>query len=410
MHRIGGIAALTLLSLNCSAVAAEVLTYGVTFGARLESGQPSATAFIEVSQAEQRLEQLRLRAPANRYSEFSAEGPLRREGDRVFWNPPAKGGRLNYRVQIEHRRNAKGFDAMVADDYALLRGEDLFPPTAISQMDGSESVSRLVMELPRDWRLLTAWPRDEDGSWRIRNPGRKFDRPTGWLGAGLLGVRRERIAGIQVAVGGPTGQGVQRVSMLALMRWTLPALVELIPGEPPARLALLSAGDPMWRGGLSGPASLYLHAERPLLSEDGTSTLLHELVHVLLPVAAAPDQDWIDEGLAEYLTLRILRDTDTISARRYTRSIERFRQRSAGQQLAGTSAAGAQTARAVVLFHDLDRELLAASDGRQGMPEFATALSALPGPVDLAALRELAVQLGGADAYPSLESAAAVQH
>ncbi|MEZ4290169.1 MAG: hypothetical protein R3E53_06345 [Myxococcota bacterium] len=37
-------------------------------------------------------------------------------------------------------------------------------------------------------------------------------------------------------------------------------------GELPDRLQLVVAGDPMWRGGLSGPNSLYLHAGLPLIA------------------------------------------------------------------------------------------------------------------------------------------------
>jgi len=229
MIKSGGAAALALLLLS-AASAAETPSYALTFGARLVAADPYARAFIEVGQPEQRLEQVRLRAPEDRYSDFAADGSLRRKGDRVFWTPPADGGRLSYRVLVENRRNGKGLDAIVAADYALLRGEDLFPPAAISQMDGTQSASRLVMDLPEGWRLMSAWPDDGDGSLRIRNPKRKFDRPTGWLAAGRIGIRRDAIAGIQVAVGGPVGQGVRRVSMLALMRWTLPSLVELLPG------------------------------------------------------------------------------------------------------------------------------------------------------------------------------------
>jgi hypothetical protein len=64
----------------------------------------------------------------------------------------------------------------------------------------------------------------------------------------------------------------------------------------------------MWRGGLPGPASLYLHADRPLISGNSTSTLLHELVHVAQSYRAAKDEDWIVEGIAEYDTLERLRE------------------------------------------------------------------------------------------------------
>jgi hypothetical protein len=63
----------------------------------------------------------------------------------------------------------------------------------------------------------------------------------------------------------------------------------------------------------------------------------------------------------------------------------------------------------VVLFHDLDRELLAASDGQRGMLELASALSAAPGPLDLATLTELARKIGGPGDYASLAAAAAPQ-
>ena len=39
----------------------------------------------------------------------------------------------------------------------------------------------------------------------------------------------------------------------ALLRWTLPQLLEIAP-DPPPRLLVASAGAPMWRGGSSGLA------------------------------------------------------------------------------------------------------------------------------------------------------------
>ena len=69
----------------------------------------------------------------------------------------------------------------------------------------------------------------------------------------------------------------------------------------------------MWRGALSAPQSLYVHAERPLLSGNATSTLLHEIVHIGLGLADERGADWIVEGLAEYYSLEVLRRSGTIS-------------------------------------------------------------------------------------------------
>ena len=148
--------------------------------------------------------------------------------------------------------------------------------------------------------------------------------------------------------------------MLAFLRWTLPALIEVFP-DFPSRLLIVGAADNMWRGGLSGPGSLYLHTDRPLISENGTSTLLHELVHVATSKQSAAGDDWIVEGLAEYYGLEILRRTGGIGERRFADAITTLRtwaERENGR-LASTST-GADTARAVLLFHALATELTAA--------------------------------------------------
>jgi hypothetical protein len=69
-------------------------------------------------------------------------------------------------------------------------------------------------------------------------------------------------------------------------------------------MLIVSAGDPMWRGGLSGPSSMFLHSDRPLISENRTSTLLHELGHIALGIRGDEESDWIVEGLAEHYFAR----------------------------------------------------------------------------------------------------------
>lgn len=375
--------------------AAPVPRYPVVFFAAFEPQAATARAEIRVPQTERLLEEVRLRAPAERYIDFTGDGHIERHGDRVFWRPPADGGVLRYRVRVDHRRTASsGYDARLTPRWAVVRLDDLFPPAAISQRDGSGADSRLLIEPPPGWSVVTPFgPAGDDGGWAVVNPARKFDRPTGWLAAGALGVRRDEIDGIRVAVAAPVDQGAQRVAMLALMRWTLPLIVRPMT-RVPERVTIVAAGDPMWRGGLSAPGSLFLHADLPLLSEDGTSTLVHELVHVLLPVPTRPDHDWIDEGLAEYLTLAVLRDSGSISADRYEAAVRRFRKR--GDRvvsMAGPAASGRVTARAVAVFHDLDQALRRATDGSVGVHELIVRLTVEAEPVDLERLRALAAQL-----------------
>src|SRR3546814_10217934 len=73
----------------------------------------------------------------------------------------------------------------------------------------------------------------------------------------------------------------------------------------------------MWRGGLSGPNSLYMHADRPIVSENGTSSLVHELVHVFSRIKDSDRSDWITEGLAEYYAIELVRRAGGMSEDRY---------------------------------------------------------------------------------------------
>ena len=97
---------------------------------------------------------------------------------------------------------------------------------------------------------------------------------------------------------------------------------------------------------------------RPLISENATSTLLHELIHLAGAHSADEESDWIVEGLAEYYSLLILRRSGGISQSRFERSLERLAAWVAEDdgKLASPSK-GADTAAAVLLLHELAQEL-----------------------------------------------------
>ena len=241
-------------------------------------------------------------------------------------------------------------------DWAIARLDDLFPRARTRSESGAQSRSSVVLAGPAGWRFETRYgPSHEQVA--VVDEGRRFDRPTGWLVAGRLGIRRDTIAGRTVSVAAPVGQGFRRVDVLAFLRWTLPDLVAVFPGMPD-RLLVVGAPEGMWRGGLSGPESLYLHVGRPLISENGTSTLLHELVHIATTAPKSAGDDWIMEGLAEYYSLETLRRSGGISEERFASalgSLAAWAQRDGGR-LADPST-GAHTARAALTFHELAAEL-----------------------------------------------------
>ena len=320
------------------------------------------------------LVEMRLRQPGDLVREISfpvsdqisnvgGDGDLRVHNNRVQWQPPTDGGALEWRVLVRQERGNNAFDALLNTEWGIFRAEDVIPRARTRTLKGSESRTTLAFDLPADWSAISEYSALEQPI-VINRAERRFDEPTGWIAIGKLGIRRETIAGTRVAIAAPQTHDVRRMDMLALLNWTLPELHEVLPDALP-RLTIISAGDPMWRGGLSAPASLFLHADRPLISENATSTLLHEVMHTALGLRPRAGNDWIVEGLAEYYSIELLRRGHATSASRAKKAFAR--QAEWGSQsaaLCGGKSTAATTALAVTVFSNLDRELLEKSDGK----------------------------------------------
>ncbi|SDI06922.1 hypothetical protein SAMN05216603_12054 [Pseudomonas benzenivorans] len=293
------------------------------------------------------------------YSDFSADGEWTQDGPgRGVWQPAKGEAKLSYRVRVSRPRGEDRFDARMTKDWALLRGDDLVPSAVLRQQGKTELVARLQFELPEGWRSVeTGWPRIGKNRFRIDNPQRKFDRPTGWIIAGKLGTRRAKLGETNVAVAAPIGEGMHRMDILTLLTFVWPQLQEVFPRDP-AKLLIVGAGDPMWRGGLSAGNSYYMHAARPLVSENGTSSLMHELVHVFSRIQHRHRSDWVTEGLAEYYAIELMRRAGGLSEERYQKVREQLIDWSRPvKSLRGDRVNGAVTARAVLLLQELDREI-----------------------------------------------------
>lgn len=301
------------------------------------------------------------------YSDFRADGQWTRDSpERGSWQPGKGEARLSYRVRISRLREDDRFDARMTADWALLRGDDLVPSARLRQQGKTELVARLQFELPKGWRSVeTGWPRIGRHGFRIDNPLRKFDRPTGWIIAGKLGTRRARLGQTEVSVAAPIGEGMRRMDILTLLTFVWPQMQALFPRDPD-KLLIVGAGDPMWRGGLSAANSYYMHAARPLVSENGTSALLHELMHVFSRIQQRDRSDWITEGLAEYYAIELLRRAGGLSEERYQKVREQLIDWSRPvKSLRGNRVNGAVTARAVLLLQELDREIRQKTKDRQ---------------------------------------------
>jgi hypothetical protein len=388
------IAAAAWLTLAVDALAATpvVVDYLVEF--RPSEGTAAVTITLEPGDG--RVIELDFAMDPERYSGVTGDGALEVGAGRTVWQPPRKGGSLRFEYRIDKQRRGGGYDARITDSWVIVRGDHLVPAARARFSPGTRTRARLRFELPEGWTSYeTPFVRNPDADViEIDNPERRFVRPVGWMIAGELGIRREWLEGMEVAVAAPRGEAKRRNDILAFANLLAPQFKTAF-GDLPPKLLILGAGDPMWRGGLSGPNSLYLHADRPLISENGTSTLVHELVHVLTRIGGRGDDRWIGEGIAEFYSIELMRRAGLITERRAELAFEwKARRGRHVTTLSAPRSSGPRTDRAVTLFGELDREIRELSDGELELDDLVQRLMAIRR-VDRHQLREEFEKLTG---------------
>lgn len=315
------------------------------------------------------------------YSDFKADGqwqvlPGNTSGaSRGLWQPSADKASLTYRVRLTHARKKGVYEARMTPSWALFRGEDLVPTARLDQQDGVELVSRLVFELPAGWKSVeTSWPRIGKNKFRIDNVSRLFDRPTGWMLAGTLGSRRMRLGETEITVASPKGQGMHRMDVLTLLTFVWPQVQAAFPRHP-AKLLVVGASDPMRRGAYSARDSIYLNSRTPLVSENGSSPLIREVVQAIGRFNDQQGSDWISEGLAQYYAIELMRRAGGISDDRYAALQTRLAKEGKDvTTLRVEHASGATVSRAVVLLQELDREIRVKTHNKRSLDDLTQAV------------------------------------
>jgi hypothetical protein len=392
MHRL--LAIVLFLAGVAGSAGAHAAAFALDYRVRFLPTEDAAEVVMRVSPVEgARPTHFDLLMPRARYTLLGADGETERKGSRLHWYVPESGGSLSYRYRITRQRGS-GYDARIDERLALLRGDQLFPAGTMRATRGARSRTTVRFELPQGWSVETPYPLQEGGYYLVDWPDRRFARPVGWLIAGDIGVRRDTFDGSEFVIAAPRGDSMRRQDILAMIHWVHYEL-KLAFGELPDKVLIVGAGDPSWRGGLSGPRSLYIHADRPLILEDGTSTLLHELTHSLTRIRGTENHNWIAEGIAEFYAVEILHRAGVTSDERNRRTREFLRRRERGvDTLIARNCTGPCIAAAAVLFQDLDAEIRKASGGERSLDDVVRALMG-EGRVSPERLREVVHEIAG---------------
>ena len=392
--RLASLLLLTSAMLSGTAVAAAPKYYDVVYRAHF---RPDAGVVdVEIALSGERLpSRIVLRVDSRRHKKFTSTDPLQIEPSHVTWQPHGHAARLHYQFVVDHQRSPDHYDSRMTADWAIFRAEKMVPRASVTARRSLHSRVTLEFQLPQGWAVATPYGSVGELRYTIDDPKRRFDQPAGWMLAGKIGSRNEKIADVRVVVAAPIGDSARRQDMLTFLKFTLPRIQEVFPNLPP-RLLIVSAGDPMWRGGLSGPASLFMHSDRPLISENRTSTVLHELVHIALGVRGDEESDWIVEGLAEFYSLETLRRSGSISAQRHKEALRRLAQwAKRSTTLFAKSSTGATTARAVMALRAADAEIRSATGGKASLDDVARKLASEGGTVSLVRLQKVAQEVAG---------------
>lgn len=384
----------TILALLAGPASLAAAEFGIEYRVRFLPAKTVAEVVMTITPTEEaHVSSFDLLMPTSRYTLLEADGETRRSGSRLLWSVPRDGGSLSYRYRIPRKRGS-GMDARIDERFALLRGDQLFPAASMIATRGAHSRTTLRFDLPEGWSVDTPYPLQEGGYYLVEWPERRFARPVGWLIAGEIGVRRDTFDGTEVAVAAPRGESMRRQDILAMVHWTHYEM-RLAFGELPDKILIVGAGDPSWRGGLSGPRSLYIHADRPLILEDGTSTLLHELVHSLTRIRGSENHNWIAEGIAEFYAVELLHRAGVTTDERHQRTWTYLRQRERNvPTLVARNCSGPCIAAAAVLFQKLDAEIRSKTEGEKSLDDVTRRLIG-EGRVSPKRLREVAEEVAG---------------
>lgn len=392
---------------TAEAIAAEAPkpTFSVDYLVRIAKRTPDRAKVRWELAGIDEIEHLRLVFRDERAHGVRGTGRLDWQGRTLTWRPGQPYAHLEYEVAIDRHRPAGGphYDSYAGDGWIVTRALALFPSIHVEWKPDAvhpTSRARLLFRLPEGWRSVATGERLGDDVFEVAQPNAQFDRPRGWIALGDVRLTERRIGGTVVTLATTPGAALDVPGVFRLWEQTLPLLADVL-GPPPPRLLVVSAPDPMWRGGISGERSFYVNAATPLRSRDATSTWLHELFHTWQPFRPKQDGRWISEGLAEYYTLVLQRRAGTLSPAGFARGVRSFVHNGRWEiDLSRSREADALNNSAPAVMYALDREIARATADRRTLDDAVRQLAETGGALTTATFLRAVTRTAGKDLTP----------
>jgi hypothetical protein len=355
-------------------------TFSVTYSIEINPAEPALARVRWELAGVDEIERIRLRFDPDRFDDFTGSGSIERRRGEILWSPGGPYAELHYTARVDHRRApGKGYDSYAGTGWILSRTTAFFPRSSAlfrPEVEAHpESRARLVLRLPHGWSSASVLPPDGSDRYVVETPHQRLDHPRGWLLLGRMHRVDSVIAGTSVTVALTPGVTMPIDHVVDLLHDALPALATLFD-RPLPRLLIVLGPDPMWRGGLSGEESFYLHGDRPLRSPDHTSPYLHELFHVAAPFRPHADAHWVTEGLAEYYSVELQRRIGAVSAAQYQRALDLFAKHGVwDHDFTRTATPALRNNSAPLLIYVLDQRIRAATGNQHGLDAVVTSLA-----------------------------------
>jgi hypothetical protein len=378
-------------------------TYRVDWIVRVDAGDPAHAHVTWRFAGIDEIASFRVVFRDTRARDVQGTGTLAWDGPTLRWTPGGPYAHLDYVIAIDRHRPPGGarYDSRADAGWIATRARHLFPEVNVVFRSGTaeaRSEARLLFELPAGWQSVAIGAPLGPHAFRVDEPGKRLDRPRGWFLLGRdLHIERGTIAGSDITVACAPGSRLDVARLWRFWSHTAPLLVPLL-GPPPERLLMVSAPDPMWRGGISGEDSFFVNGRIPTRSPDETSTYLHELVHVWKPFRVAADARWFSEGLAEYASLLLQYRAGLLDDARFAHGLQLFADQGVwGQDLTQTRAPAAMDDSAPLVVAALDLELQRATDGRARLDDLVRGLAGARGTLTTAHVQAAASRVAGRD-------------